>query len=151
MRTAIIGLVATALAGSAAVAQLQSADEQPAAGPTEWTGDRAEALPPPRLWDCEEIAPEYRGWLEDGNAAGEWRYAGRAYIDPQEERRYDWAEWLDWYEGACGAALPAAASGSDIPGTAAAISALVGFVAFAADAGAEGRRAVPPTRNDSPG
>ncbi|NVD44344.1 hypothetical protein [Qipengyuania atrilutea] len=149
MKTAIIALLAASLAGTAGTAQIQRADDRAATEPTEWNGDRAEALPPPRMWDCQDIAPEYRDWLGGDNAAGDWKYAGRAYIDRQEGRRYDWAEWLDWYEGVCGEALSAATDGPDVLGTAASISALVGFVAMSADAG-EGR-AVPPTRNDSPG
>lgn len=58
------------------------------------------ALPRPEEWDCERIYPEYRDWLEAGNAPADWRHVGKTYRDVEDAELYSWNDWLEWAERA---------------------------------------------------
>lgn len=108
------------------------------------SSDEADALIPPRAWDCTKIYPEYRAWLEAGNTPDTWRYVGPTYRDVADGTRYDWNDWLAWYDRACPAAVVA---DGGLPGNAALIGGVVGALGVTgliAGAGGGGG-------NDSPG
>ncbi|MFN2098464.1 hypothetical protein [Altererythrobacter sp. MF3-039] len=85
--------------------------------------DEANALDPPRAWDCTRIVPEYRAWLEAGNTPDTWRYVGPTYRDVADGTRYNWDDWLAWHDRACPAVVAADAA---MPGNAALIGGVVG-------------------------
>ena len=105
-------------------------------------------LLPPRRWSCEEIFPEYRTWLDEGNAPTDWKFAGRSFYDPQLEQGYSWEDWLQWAassecEGAAAfrpevaALVPAAAAATGLgsAATAAGVAAAAAAATAAATAG----------------
>ncbi|QKG72427.1 hypothetical protein [Erythrobacter mangrovi] len=57
------------------------------------------ALPPPEAWNCDQIAGEYRDWLDQGNKAGDWKYVGPVYVHVEDGGEYDWGDWIDWANG----------------------------------------------------
>ena len=107
----------------------------------EWTPS-SNALPPSRFWQCNGLLDEYRTFLEAGNAAADWKYAGAEYVyaeNTDEQEFYNWEDFLTWArENGCNnpvigtdefAALPsglgaaiAGGSGAAAAGTIAAVS-----------------------------
>ena len=101
-----------ALASVALVAGAMSAAAQDS-GDSVIPSDRAGALDEPERWDCRRIRPEYEAWLDEGNAASDWRYVGKTYRDVGTGELYSWQDWLAWYEDAGCAAALADAGGVD--------------------------------------
>ena len=56
------------------------------------------AMAVPEMWDCDLYAEEYRTWLEDGNDADDWRFAGNTYRAANDGDLYVWQDWLDFAE-----------------------------------------------------
>ena len=101
------------------------------------------ALPSPATWECNEIAPEYQLWLDDGNPPEQWKYVGKLYRDVADNSFYDWNVWLAWYEANCNELTEAEALAAE---RASLMQKIIAGTTTAAAAGA----AVAP-RNDSPG
>ena len=101
--------LANSFAGLAALAFLATGSilaAQDATGDTVIVSSDPAALPPPDAWQCDRIRAEYMRFLEAGNAAGDWRYAGPTYRDSADGELYTWDDWLAWERRAgCAAAL----------------------------------------------
>ncbi|QPC98143.1 hypothetical protein [Qipengyuania soli] len=54
------------------------------------------ALDPPELWTCERIYPEYKAYLDAGNAPEAWIHVGKVYRDANSGKIYTWRNWIDW-------------------------------------------------------
>lgn len=64
------------------------------------------ALDTPDTWDCSRIYPEYRSFLDAGNAPEEWKHVGKTFYDVANQKPYTWLDWIDWAnENFCGPAL----------------------------------------------
>lgn len=100
LRSAILvfgsaGVFAAAAAGAA----LRPGDAVPGAGAPSGEvvpSDAPGALDTPNRWECPRILPEYRAWLEAGNATTDWKYYGISYRNVETGELYDWADWLRW-------------------------------------------------------
>lgn len=67
-----------------------------------WSNE-AGALDRPSTWNCTRIYPEYRAFLEAGNAPEEWKHVGWTFFDIETEASYTWLDWIDWAnESGCG-------------------------------------------------
>ncbi len=100
------------------------------------------ALLRPEEWDCNRIYPEYRAWLEAGNAPADWRHVGKTYRDVEDAELYDWNLWLEWAEDAgCGPLIyPSESAGllTDVPTPALVVGGVVttlGIVGLVAGSG----------------
>lgn len=54
------------------------------------------ALAPPAQWNCDSIYPEYKEFLDAGNAPEKWRHMGKVYRDEESRKTYTWRDWIDW-------------------------------------------------------
>lgn len=110
-----LALAAAALAGALALtAHAAGASSRAADGFPILAVSQASAIPstaddallPPASWNCERIFPEYRAWLDEGNAPSDWKHVGKTYRDAANEELYAWQDWLDWAATAgCGEGL----------------------------------------------
>lgn len=112
------------------------------------SSDDANAMPPPRAWDCTRIVPEYRAWLDAGNTPDTWRYVGKNYRDVADGTRYEWNDWLEWHGRACPAVAP---TEGGITGNAALIGGVVGALGVTALVAGSGGGGNSGGGNDSPG
>lgn len=95
----LVSIFAVALTATAAGASLRAPAALPLALAAQGAvipSDAEDALDRPELWDCTRILPEYRRWLEEGNAPESWKYVGKTYRDSATGGNYDWQDWLEW-------------------------------------------------------
>ena len=140
--------LALVLSASAAVSGIFAAPEQPEEDPAiRSTADGA--MLPPAAWNCDLYVSDYRDWLDSGNAAGDWRFAGKTYEDAGTNGRYTWADWLAWYQTAnCDAGVATKSeSAALLPPTAELIGGIVSSIGVAGLASGDSSGA----GNDSPG
>ena len=96
--------VCTIVGTIAATAAVSAIYEPPEASPSQAAmredtaipSDSEGALLPPGQWNCELYIAEYREWLNSGQAANEWRFYGKDYVEKASGLKYSWKDWLRW-------------------------------------------------------
>lgn len=65
--------------------------------------DTEGALDPPDQWSCDRIFPEYKAFLDAGNAPEDWPHLDKFYRNVRDGEIYTWRRWLRWAnENKCG-------------------------------------------------
>lgn len=97
MRKVLSVLIAATLGSVAATSGWSQGPASPSGGNSRLIPSTADgALEEPEGWNCGDILPEYRQWLDEGNDPNDWVHVGKAYYVYETGEKYSWNDWIDW-------------------------------------------------------